>query len=121
VTPKYFFQTAVKSDFKPGSDIRYEMKDPDGKDVAPVWGKILESVPKHRLVYTFSGTAGPTAESRVTYEIEPAGEAMKLTVVHDRFGDNDKLFESTSNGWPVVLSGLKTLLETGKPLGIDKM
>jgi uncharacterized protein YndB with AHSA1/START domain/DNA-binding transcriptional ArsR family regulator len=121
VTPKYFFQTTVKSDFRPGSDIKYEMKGPDGVDVTPVWGKILECVPKTHLVYTFSGTAGPTAESRVTFEIEPVGEAVKLTVVHDRFGDNDPLFESTSNGWPVVLSGLKTLLETGKPLGIDKM
>jgi len=121
MTSQYFFQTAVTSDFRPGSDIRYVMKGPDGKEVVPVWGKILECVPGKRLVHTFISDEAPDEESRVTYDLEPVGETVKLTVVHDRFGAGDKKFESTRQGWPVILSGLNSLLETGKPLSFGGM
>ena len=57
-----------------------------------------------------------TEESRVTYEIEPMGELVKLTLIHDQFGGDTETYQSTSGGWPMILNSLKTLLESGKPL-----
>jgi hypothetical protein len=64
---------------------------------------------------TFRQAAGET-RSKVTFDIEPAGQQVKLTVVHDGFEPASVVLESVSSGWPQVLSGLKTLLETGVPL-----
>ena len=58
---------------------------------------------------------GPTL---VTYEIEQAGDAVKLTVTHEGFVEGGKLLGSISKGWPAILSGLKSLLETGEVLAI---
>jgi hypothetical protein len=52
----------------------------------------------------------------VTFEIEPDGERVKLVVIHEGFGPDSVLISMISNGWPRVLSDLKTLLETGEPL-----
>ena len=54
--------------------------------------------------------------SRVTFEIEPVGEMVKLTVVHDDFEPGSTAATMVRNGWPALLSSLKTLLETGEPL-----
>jgi hypothetical protein len=54
--------------------------------------------------------------SRLTYELEAQGEAVKLTVIHEIDQAGSKLIDSTSSGWPVILSSLKSLLETGEPL-----
>ncbi len=122
VTEKYFFHTRVKSDFQPGDTIEYEMKDEEGKRVVPVKGSIIESDPPRKLVHSFrhnfgdAGDAEYSEASRVTYEIEPYGELVKLTLIHDEFGEDKKTYESTSGGWPMILNGLKTLLETGEPL-----
>jgi uncharacterized protein YndB with AHSA1/START domain len=82
-------------------------------------GKNLEVDPPRRLVQTFtalwSDEARDEGESRVTWEIEPVGEdSCRLTVVHDelRPGANAELY----GGWMMILSGLKTLLETGEEL-----
>jgi len=88
MTTQYFFHSAVESDFKPGSPIRYYMDSPDGKREIPVAGEILECVPKSRLSHSFVFHGEPGPPSRVTYEIEQAGPLVKLTVVHDQFGDN---------------------------------
>jgi hypothetical protein len=56
--------------------------------------------------------------SRCTIEIEPAGDAVKLTVVHEIDKTGSKFIQAVSGGWPKILSGLKSLLETGKPLEI---
>ncbi|HEX6512282.1 MAG TPA: SRPBCC family protein, partial [Chloroflexota bacterium] len=97
---------------------------------------ILEAEPPRRLSYTwnkmtpeFAASWGLDADfvarlqgeprSKVTFEIEPAGDAVKLTVIHDDLQPGGLTLESISGGWPVVLSSLKTLLETGEilPLG----
>jgi uncharacterized protein YndB with AHSA1/START domain len=81
-------------------------------------GENLEVDPPHRLVQNFTAYWDDEVEaegpSRVTYEIEPVGDSCRLTVVHDelREGANDQLY----GGWMMVLSGLKTLLETGEEL-----
>lgn len=83
--------------------------------------EVLETDPPRRLVHRFSAAYDPdmAAEdpSRVTWEIEPQdGGVTKLTVVHDQLESAPKTAESVAGGWMYILSGLKTLLETGKPL-----
>ena len=81
-------------------------------------GENLEVDPPRRLVQSFnalwSDDVKAEGTSRVTWEIEPVGDSCKLVVTHDqlREGANDQIF----GGWPQILSGLKTLLETGEPL-----
>jgi uncharacterized protein YndB with AHSA1/START domain len=54
--------------------------------------------------------------SRVTFDIEPVGDVVRLTVTHDHFEPGSEMFKSIQEGWPKVLSSLKSLLETGRPL-----
>jgi uncharacterized protein YndB with AHSA1/START domain/DNA-binding transcriptional ArsR family regulator len=110
---KYNFGAGVDSDWKPGSHL--EMK---GGDFLLGEGEILESDPPRRLVHSMVAHFSPEAEaegtSRVTWEIEPIEDSCRLTVTHDqmREGANDQLY----GGWPMILSGLKTWLETGELL-----
>jgi uncharacterized protein YndB with AHSA1/START domain len=112
---KYNFGAQVRSDWTPGS--RYEMGTPDGVLLGE--GEILEVDEPRRLVHTMTAlwddNVKAEGSSRVTWEIEPIGDdSCRLTVTHDqlREGANDQLF----GGWPMILSGLKTLLETGELL-----
>jgi uncharacterized protein YndB with AHSA1/START domain len=94
---------------------------------------VLESEPYRRLSYTWhtftpalAGRFGWDAEflgrlagerrSKVTFDIEPAGNKVKLTVIHDGFDPGSTVAELVGGGWPQVISSLKTLLETGAPL-----
>jgi uncharacterized protein YndB with AHSA1/START domain len=112
---RYSFGTRVRSDWTPGS--RYEARVPDGS-FALVEGENLEVDPPRRLVQTmtalWSDEVKQEGPSRVTWEIEPVGDSCRLTVIHDelREGAHDELY----GGWPMILSGLKTLLETGEDL-----
>jgi uncharacterized protein YndB with AHSA1/START domain len=111
---KYSFGVRVTSDWAPGS--RYESSHPTGVAIAE--GENLEVDPPHRLVQSmvalWSDEVKSEGTSRVTWEIEPVGDSCRLTVTHDelREGANDELY----GGWPMILSGLKTLLETGERL-----
>ncbi len=83
-------------------------------------GKVVESVPPRRLVLTWAAPADVANEakhSRVTFEIEPFMDAVRLTVTHDEL-DSETL-RAISQGWPGVLSSLKTLLETGRPMAMS--
>ena len=112
---KYHFGTRISSDWTPGSS--YEQLSPDGSRVLGE-GKNLEVDPPRRLVQTQRALWGEDVKtegtSRVTWEIEPVGDSCRLTVTHDqlREGANAQLY----GGWPMILSGLKTLLETGEQL-----
>ena len=111
---KYNFGVRVESDWTPGSD--YKSTHAAGGPIAE--GANLEVDPPRRLVQTFHALWGENViaegTSRVTWEIEPVGDSCCLTVTHDqlREGASDELY----GGWPMVLSGLKTLLETGELL-----
>ena len=111
----YNFGARQESDWQPGS--RYEMTHPAG-GVLLGEGEILEVDPPRRLVQSFTALWSEEAKaegiSRVTWEIEPVGDSCRLTVTHDelREGANPELY----GGWPMILSGLKTLLETGEKL-----
>jgi uncharacterized protein YndB with AHSA1/START domain len=111
---KYSFGVETHSDWTPGS--AYTAGVPGVVDIAE--GENLEVDPPRRLVQTFTAlwsdevkAAGP---SRVTWEIVPVGDSCQLTVIHDQLPEdaNPELY----GGWPMILSGLKTLLETGELL-----
>jgi uncharacterized protein YndB with AHSA1/START domain len=107
---KYTFGAVVTSDWKPGS--RYQA---DGRGSLIFEGENLEVDPPRRLVQSFRALWGEDVKSegtsRVTYEITPIGDSCRLLVTHDQLREdaNGQLY----GGWPMILSGLKTLLETG--------
>jgi uncharacterized protein YndB with AHSA1/START domain len=111
----YNFGVRIHSDWKRGS--KYETSHP-GNDAPLGEGEILEVDPPRRLVQTMRALWGEDVKkegtSRVTWEIEPVGDSCRLTVTHDqlREGANEELY----GGWPMILSGLKTWLETGERL-----
>lgn len=119
VTPHYFFGTMVKSSFKKGEPIRYEM--PDGSPA--VDGTIVECEPQRRLVHTWKIRYNPQLSdetSLVEWRIEPRGNACKVIAIHD-FAQAPKSAAALGpgqDGWNVVLSCLKTYLETGRPLDL---
>ena len=113
-TTRYFYASRIEM-----ADGRRRAYSPSGE----LWGDsaILEEDPPRRLVHEWQGLYDPdlAAEepSRVTWEIEPQEDGVtKLTLVHDRLEGAPKTAESVAGGWMFVLSGLKTLLETGETL-----
>jgi uncharacterized protein YndB with AHSA1/START domain len=112
---KYNFGVGIDSEWTPGS--HYESVHP-GAGVAIAEGENLEVDPPRRLVQSFTALWSDEVKgegtSRVTWEIEPVADSCRLTVTHDQLseGANSELF----GGWPMILSGLKTLLETGETL-----
>ena len=126
MTKKYFHDTRVVSDFQVGSPIAYLLDEEAGPREA-VRGTILESDPPRLLKTSFyfaensHGGKERSEETVVTYAVEPVGEVVKLTVTHEGFAGESEMFRSTATGWPPILSGLKTLLETGRPLNIPGM
>ena len=111
---KYSFGVQTHSDWTAGSS--YTAGVPGVVDIAA--GENLEVDPPRRLVQSFNALWGDDVKaegtSRVTWEIEQVEDSCRLTVTHDqlREGANDQLY----GGWPMILSGLKTLLETGETL-----
>jgi uncharacterized protein YndB with AHSA1/START domain len=112
---KYQFGSRYSADLTPGS--RVEMTRPDNGELLGE-GENLEVNPPRRLVQSMRALWGEDVKregtSRITWEIEPVGDSCRLVVTHDqlREGANDQLY----GGWPMILSGLKTLLETGELL-----
>jgi len=103
------------SDWQAGS--RWEHRRTDGSGIADVAGTVLESVPPRRIAMTFDapGEDPSGSPSKVTFEIEPYHEIVRLTVTHENLADDDAL-EAASAGWPAVCANLKSLLETGHVL-----
>ncbi len=115
VVRRYYYGMGLKAELKAGAPLSYV--DPkNGKAV--IVGKVLEVVPRRKFVHTFQFTHGkkPDAPSRVTYTIKQRQGVAWLTLVHDRFASETTTYKSVRSGWPPILSGLKSLLETGKPL-----
>lgn len=117
-TTKYFYGSLVESTLEPGTPVIGWSPDRAQKLTE---GEIIESDPPHKLSYTWRSLwdEAQAAEeaSRVTWELTPQdGGVTKLSVVHDRLDGAPKTAESVAGGWMYILSGLKTLLETGEPL-----
>ena len=116
VTAKYWQHENV-SDWKPGS--KWEHRGCDKERTLKLVGKVLESSPPRRLVITWASPADEAREekhSRVTFEIEPMGDVVRLTVTHDHLEPGSEMLQGITKGWPKVLSSLKSLLEMGRPL-----
>jgi uncharacterized protein YndB with AHSA1/START domain len=126
-TQKFFFGTRLESDWKVGSPFVYRHNGAVTDE-----GTILRSEPPHLLSYSFHHVRleelRAEAPSRVTFEIESltdhpelSGPVVRLTVTHEDFPPESKVLPAISTGWPAILSNLKTLLETGKPLDLQKV
>lgn len=104
------------SDWRPGS--RWEHVRTDGSGIADAVGTVVESERPTRLVTTWADPAEEgraDRSSRVTFDIRPHADIVRLTVTHEDLNDEGEL-SAVSQGWPAVLSNLKSLLETGSPL-----
>jgi uncharacterized protein YndB with AHSA1/START domain len=116
---RYWFGTEVRSDWKVGSPFALVT---DGKTTDT--GTILEADRPRRLSYTFKHELHEIMReepaTKVAFTIEPYGNLVKLTVTHEGFVEGSKLVGAISTGWPAILSGLKSMLETGKPLAIPR-
>ena len=111
---RYWFNMRVESDFKKGSP--WKIVYPDGRVTDT--GEMLESIPPKRLVIKWRNEFKPELKAEgfaiCTMDIEPAGGAVKLTITHTIDKKNAKFIEAVSGAWPMILSNLKSLLETGE-------
>jgi uncharacterized protein YndB with AHSA1/START domain len=115
-TLKYYYASTVESEWRPGAPFVYRIQ---GEPA--IVGEVIESNPPERLVCTFDARwddeVRPDPPSRITWTLEEAGPGVsKLTVVHEGFDSETATFVQIAGGMPFILSGLKTLLETGEPL-----
>ena len=115
IRSKYNFGAQVTSDWTPGS--HFTMGHPNAP--GPLGeGENLEVDPPRRLVQSMRALWGEDVKregtSRITWEIEPVGDSCRLTVTHDQL--RERAHDQLYGGWPMILSGLKTLLETGQLL-----
>jgi uncharacterized protein YndB with AHSA1/START domain len=115
-TRQFWCETRQECEWKPGASWRLMI--PDGR-VADS-GEILEIEPGRRLVLRWRNEFIPEmradGDSRLTYQLEQQGEAVKLTLIHEIDKPGSKLIEGVSRGWPHILASLKSLLETGESL-----
>lgn len=112
VTPRYRFGLRFDTDWRAGSPLT--SRSPEGE------GVVHESEPGKRLVYSWSEVGQPEANgghpSTVTFELTPMGQATRLTITHDDLASDGAFLQIVQPGWPMILSALKSLLETGEPL-----
>jgi len=115
-TRQYWAGTWQESDWKVGAPWRIMI--PDGR--VGDSGEIIEIDPPRRLVLTWRNEFKPELRqegySRLTYTLERQGDMIRLTLTHDIDWPESKFIEAVSNGWPAILSSLKSLLETGESL-----
>ena len=116
-TLRYYYGNAIESDWQPGSTYRMAI----AGDLQ-IEGEVVQADRPRRVVQTFHAVwddeVKADAPSRVTWEIEAADPGVcKVTLVHGELVAGSSTLEQVSGGWPYILSGLKTLLETGTGLG----
>ena len=115
-TRQFWCNTTQESEWKPGATWKILM--PDGA-VADS-GEVVEIDPHRRLVLKWRNEFRPELKaegySRLTYQLEPEGKSVKLTVIHEMEKEGSKFIEAVSSGWPHILASLKSLLETGESL-----
>jgi uncharacterized protein YndB with AHSA1/START domain len=123
LTSRYFFGRRVKSAWKEGSRVEYWAGEAGEAPFLDVSGEVLVVREGRLLEFTWlvewleeARALGPT---RVAFELEPAGATTKLTLTHADMAPG-KWFEAGADGWSMILSNLKTLLETGEPLALPR-
>ena len=119
-TRQIWAETWQECEWKKGSSWRLMI--PDGR--IGDTGEVIEIEPHKKLVLTWRNEFKPELKaegySRMTYELEQQGDTVKLTVTHEMEKDDSKFIKGVSNGWPPILSSLKSLLETGEPLELTR-
>ena len=113
---QYWGGNANISDWKKGSTWQHVAKDKN--DAVYVVGKVLESTPSKQLVLSWAEPANTADESRVTFNIEPVADMVRLVVTHGNFKPGSMMADKVAGGWPLVLSSLKSYLETGNAIDI---
>jgi len=112
-TEQYWHTTRIRSDFEAGSPVEFLL---DGE--VCVRGEVLLADRPNELSYTWHFSRNPEtrdeAPSRVTFKLRAIPAGTELTVIHDQFEAGSKTLEMVTQGWPYVIAGLKTLLETDK-------
>ena len=120
-TRQYYAGLELNAELKRGGRFDYmhrlEIHSRDGPGVA---GVVIEVIPRKKLVHSFEPRFIEDKPSRVTYEIETMAMVCKLTVTHDEFPRGGPTLNVVREGWPEILSSLKSLLETGRPLVIPR-
>lgn len=127
---KYWMGFHIESDWKVGSPIYIRNRGfLEGK--ADITGEVIACEPPHLLTYTFGSKSDPLAAqregpSRVTYQLSPVGGMVKLTLTHENLlpqdlGEKTLTLRGVNNGWPAILSGLKSLLEAGQTLDFEPL
>jgi uncharacterized protein YndB with AHSA1/START domain len=114
---RQYWQHEHITDWTPGS--KWELVANDAGHTVKHVGQVLECVPNKRLVLTWgdvADAADPARHSRVAIDIETVGEMVRLTVTHEELSADMR--RRITRGWPLVLSSLKSFLETGRPLDI---
>jgi uncharacterized protein YndB with AHSA1/START domain len=116
MTKQYWVETWQESDWKVGASWRIML--PDGR--VGDSGEVVEFEPCRKMVLKWRNEFVPEmmeeGYSQLTYLLEPEGESIKLSVIHEMDKPESKLIDSVSKGWPHILSSLKSLLETGESL-----
>ena len=115
-TRQIWSETWQDCEWKPGASWRLMI--PDGR--VGDSGEVLEIEPQKRLVLSWRNEFRPELRaegySRFTLELEQQGECVKLTIIHAMDRPESKLIDAVSNGWPMILASVKSLLETGEAL-----
>jgi uncharacterized protein YndB with AHSA1/START domain len=120
MTKKYFFGREVKSSWRKGARVEYLMDDGD----IDIFGEVLEVQKPKVLAFTFDTEQKPAGledhVTRVRFELHGQGKTTRLRLVHDDLIEEDfesdpNTFKGLNNGWPAILSNMKSVLETGKP------
>lgn len=119
-TKQYFFGQEIHSDWQEGSPVEYRRANGE----LDVYGEILKCDPENVLSFTWNVSGDDTPRdqpTRVTFKLKLWDSAVKLTVVHENlkmtdFVEQEDTLQGLNNGWPFILSNLKSLLETGKTL-----
>lgn len=116
-----YYGSVLQSDFEVGSDMAYVGPGKGGPETVHIYGKILEWEPGK--VFTHSCKVGDAYgeehkkfETRVSYKLEPFGSTTKLTILQNCWQEGNPSYEGSKAGWPMMLSSIKTLVETGKAL-----
>ena len=110
---KIFMGADFDVDLRPGGAMTWSGLGKDGKPMRYVTGQVLRAEAPTLLEYRF-GMGDGAVMSRVRVELIPETEAVKVVVTNDEWAENDPAYAQNADGWPRILSRLKTLLETGK-------
>jgi uncharacterized protein YndB with AHSA1/START domain len=107
------------SDWQPGSNWQHVRA--DAQRTLQLVGKVVEVAPPNRLVITWANASqanDPGAYSRVSFDVAPYDDMVRLTVTHDELEAGSGMAQGIQKGWPIVLSSLKSLLETGQGMDV---